>query len=46
MLFGGPMAVYFENPKKHTNILRGQSAELLNDKAGGTYNNHWASDNK
>jgi hypothetical protein len=34
--------IYCENNKKSTNILRGQNAELVNNKAGGTHNYHSA----
>ena len=35
MSFRRTMVVYFENPTKHENSLRGQSAGFLNIKAGG-----------
>jgi hypothetical protein len=41
MLFRETVAVYCENPTKHTNSLRGQNADLSYVKAGGIYNNHW-----
>jgi hypothetical protein len=37
MLFKKIIAVYSENHTKPINTLCGQSAELLNVKAGGTY---------
>jgi hypothetical protein len=36
------ISVYCENHTKHTNTLRGQTAEFQCDKAGGTYSNHAA----
>jgi hypothetical protein len=42
MLFGETVAVYCENHKKHTNILRGKNVWFLYVKAGGTYSNRWA----
>jgi hypothetical protein len=40
MLFKGIITVYSENHMKPMNTLCGQKAELLNVKAGGTYNYH------
>jgi hypothetical protein len=37
MLLKQPMAVYFENDKKHINTLGGPNTEFLNIKAGGTH---------
>jgi hypothetical protein len=41
MLFGETVAVYCENHTEHPDTLRGQNAELLNIKAGGTYSYHY-----
>jgi hypothetical protein len=40
-LFKEIIAVYSENRKKPTNIHRRQSADLLINRAGGTYIYHW-----
>jgi hypothetical protein len=40
MLFGETVAVYCENHTEHTDTLCMQNEELLNVKAGGTYNYH------
>jgi hypothetical protein len=37
MLFRETVAVYCENHTEHTDTLRGQKAEFLNDKTFGTY---------
>jgi hypothetical protein len=42
MLFSKIIAVYFENHKKHKNILCGLSVEVLYVKANGIYSNHLA----
>ena len=42
MLHREIIAVSSEIHIKHINTLRGQNAELVNVKPGGTYNNHWA----
>jgi hypothetical protein len=42
MLFRERVAVYCENHKGHTNTLRGQNAEFMGVKAGGTYYNKFA----
>jgi len=42
MLYKEIMAVYSQIHTKHINTVRGQSVELLNVKAGGTYSDHWA----
>jgi hypothetical protein len=42
MLFREAIAVYYETHTKHIYTLCGQTAEFLNIKAGGTYNNHCA----
>jgi hypothetical protein len=41
MLFGETTDVYCENHKKSVNRLRGQNAEFLHVKAGGTYSDHY-----
>ena len=42
MLYREIGSVCSEIHTKHINILRGQNAELLNVKPGGTYIDHWA----
>jgi hypothetical protein len=42
MLFKEIITVYSENNTKLINTLYGQNAEILNVKAGGTYNYHSA----
>ena len=42
MLYREIMSVCSEIHTKHTNTLFGQNVELLNDKTGGTYSDHWA----
>jgi hypothetical protein len=42
MTFRETVAVYCENHMEHINALCGQNAELLDIKAGGTYNYHCA----
>jgi hypothetical protein len=42
MLFKEIISVYSENNVKLINTFCGQNAELLNIKAGGTYNYHLA----
>ena len=41
MLYREIIAVCPEIHTKHINTLYGQSVELLNFKAGGTYSDHW-----
>jgi len=42
MLYREIIAVCSEIHTNHINTLSGQNVELLNVKAGGTYNDHWA----
>jgi hypothetical protein len=42
ILYREIIAVCSEIHTIHTNTLYGQNVELLNDKAGGTYSDHWA----
>jgi hypothetical protein len=44
MLYSEIIVVCSETHTKHINTLCGQNVALLNDKAGGTYSNHWAAD--
>jgi hypothetical protein len=42
MLYREIIAVCSEIHTKHINTLRGQNAEFVNVKPGGTYSNRWA----
>ena len=42
MLYRETIAVRSQIHTKHINTLCGQNVELLCDKPGGTYSNHWA----